>query len=371
MRRKISIAEDILCANLLHGAQIFVLLAEITTCAMKATLTTISEKTGYSVSTVSRVLNGKSGTCRISAKAVEAIMAEARRCNYSPNSLAQSLRTNKTRIIGVILPSVTNPFFAEMSGSIISEVKNRGYTAIVAVSMENEAEQESCVAALLSKKVEGIIAAPCGSNPRLFEELCNVIPVVFVDRFYSGLNLPYVTSNNYMGSVNATVMLINNGHRNIACIQGSPVSLPNKKRVEGYLKAMRQSGLEENAVLVGDEFSVQCGYLETKLLLSRDVRPTAIFALSYTIALGVMKALQDSGLKIGEDISLVSFDDNVSLDYMVPAITRISQPVEEMGKLATKILIDRIENDTAKSPQLELTTKVIVRESVRTILPAL
>lgn len=338
---------------------------------MKATLTTISEKTGYSVSTVSRVLNGKSGTCRISAKAVEAIMTEARRCNYSPNSLAQSLRTNKTRIIGVILPSVTNPFFAEMSGSIISEVKNRGYTAIVAVSMENEAEQEACVAALLSKKVEGIIAAPCGSNPRLFEELCNVIPVVFVDRFYSDLNLPYVTSNNYLGSVNATVMLINNGHRNIACIQGSPASLPNKKRVEGYLKAMRQSGLEDNAVLVGDEFSVQCGYLETKLLLSRDVRPTAIFALSYTIALGVMKALQDSGLKIGEDISLVSFDDNVSLDYMVPAITRISQPVEEMGKLATKILIDRIENDTAKSPQLELTTKVIVRESVRTILPAL
>ena len=115
---------------------------------------------------------------------------------------------------------------------------------------------------------------------------------------------------------------------------------------------------------MGDEFSEQNGYLETKLLLNRQNRPTAIFALSYTITLGVMRAVRDSGLKVGKDISVMSFDDNISLDYMHPPITRVSQATEEMGKLAARILISRIEGNADKTPQLELNTELVVRDSV-------
>lgn len=331
--------------------------------AKKTTLSTIAKNTGYSVSTISRVLSGRSDS-RISERAAAVIRAEAEKCNYSVRPLAQILHKNRTKIIGVMLPSITNPFFAEMCGSIIQEASARGYSSIVVVTMENEEEQSECVSTLLAKKVDGILAAPCGNGSELFEKLNGSVPVVLVDRFFISRDIPYVTSNNFKGAFDATMMLINSGHRNIACIQGDISSLPNRKRLDGFESAMRAGGLLDCAVIVGDEFSEQNGYLETKLLLNRQNRPTAIFALSYTITLGVMRAVRDSGLTVGKDISVISFDDNISLDYMHPPITRVSQATEEMGKLAARILISRIEGNADKTPQLELNTELVVRDSV-------
>ncbi len=336
---------------------------------MKTTLADIAEKTGYSIATISRVLNGKSDIYRISDEATAAIINEAKKSSYLNPSAAQRLCKNKTKTIGIILPSITIPFFAEISDTIITEVKRRGYTAIITVTLENYMEQESCLSALMSRKVEGIIAAPCGNDPRLFENVNNdKVPVILVDRFFMDSKISYITSNNYKGAVDATMMLINNGHKRIACIQGDINSIPNRKRVEGYTYAMKSSNLEEYILIVGDSFSVQSGYLETRLLLvNDDNRPTAIFALSYNIVLGVMKAIQESGLKIGTDISIISFDDNMSLDYIAPPITRIRQPVEELGKLATKVLFEHIDNPNAKTTKLELTTRIISGNSVKPI----
>ena len=166
---------------------------------------------------------------------------------------------------------------------------------------------------------------------------------------------------------NAVILLIQNGHRHIACIQGDTGSMPNKRRVNGFLAALKESGEKHKAVVVGDAFSVQNGYLETKLILNMNPRPTAIFALSYTILLGVIKAVQDSGLHIPDDISVISFDENISLDYMTPPITRVSQPVEEMGKLASKLLFSSIENNTRKTNKLELVTTIKAGQSIRHI----
>lgn len=336
---------------------------------MKTTLADIAEKTGYSIATISRVLNGKSDTYRISDEASAAIINEAKRSSYVNPSAAQRLRKNKTKTIGIILPSITIPFFAGISDTIITEVKRRGYTAIITVTLENYLEQESCLSALMARKVEGIIAAPCGNDPRLFENINNdMVPVVFVDRFFMDSKISHITSSNHKGAVDATKMLINNGHKRIVCIQGDENSIPNKQRVEGYTSAMKSSNLEEYTMVMGDSFSIQNGYLETRLLLVNDEnRPTAIFALSYTIVLGVMKAIQESGLKIGSDISIISFDDNTCLDYIAPPITRVRQPVEELGKLATKVLFEHIDNPNSKTTKLELTTRIISGNSVRPI----
>lgn len=333
---------------------------------MKTTLTDIAEKTGYSIATVSRVLNGKSGQYRISNEAYNSIMEEAKKSGYIGKMNAQSLRKSKTRSIGVIVPSIANPFFAEISDTIIKEAARHGYTAIMAVTMESPTEQEACLSAILSKNVEGIIAAPCGNESFLFENINKeIIPVVLVDRFFADSNISYITSNNYKGAVDGTNMLINNGHRHIACIQGDTNSIPNKKRVEGYMTAMRNASLQDCAMVVGDSFSFQNGYLETRLLLSdSSYRPSAIFSLSYNISLGVIKALRENGLKIGEDISIITFDDNMCLDYMEPPITRVRQPIEELGKFATKVLFEHIGNPNAKTTQLELTTRIILGNSV-------
>ena len=141
------------------------------------------------------------------------------------------------------------------------------------------------------------------------------------------------------------------------------------KRVAGYMDALKRVGLEDNAVVVGNEFSLQNGYLETKLLLNGSSLPTAIFTLSNTIGLGAIKAIREAGLRIPEDISLIAFDNNIYMDYLVPAITRINQPVEEMAKLAVKLLFESIESGKRLSTQIELAPGLISRDSVMNLLP--
>ena len=334
---------------------------------MKETLSSIAARTGFSISTVSRVLSGNAEKFRISRDTVERILADARSCNYSPSLIAQSLRTNRTNTIGLLLPSLSNPYFAEMASVIIREVNSRDCTTIVMDTMEDEKNFNSSASLLLSRRVDGIIAVPCGKNPSVMEGIDrDYLPVVLVDRYYDGAALSYVTTNNYQGGAEGTRHMISAGHRRIACIQGVRDSSPNAERVRGYLDAMEESGLGSLAEVVGDDFSIQNGYLETKLLLERKDRPTAIFALSNTISLGVLKAVREAGLDIPEDISLLAFDDYAYMDYLNPPLTRISQPVEDMAKLATKLLFDRIGgNGAVITSQIKLAPTLISGASVK------
>ena len=334
---------------------------------MKETLSSIAARTGFSISTVSRVLSGNAEKFRISRDTVERILADARSCNYSPSLIAQSLRTNRTNTIGLLLPSLSNPYFAEMASVIIREVNSRDCTTIVMDTMEDEKNFNSSASLLLSRRVDGIIAVPCGKNPSVMEGIDrDYLPVVLVDRYYDGAALSYVTTNNYQGGADGTRHMISAGHRRIACIQGVRDSSPNAERVRGYLDAMEESGLGSLAEVVGDDFSIQNGYLETKLLLERKDRPTAIFALSNTISLGVLKAVREAGLDIPEDISLLAFDDYAYMDYLNPPLTRISQPVEDMAKLATKLLFDRIGgNGAVITSQIKLAPTLISGASVK------
>lgn len=335
---------------------------------MKETLSTISERTGFSITTISRVLSGKSKKYRISEKTASLIMKEAEKCNYYPNIIAQNLRTNKTRTIGILMPSVANPYFAEMSSVIIAEADSRNYTSIVIDSMENELNQKGNLLTLVARKVDGIIAAPCGTDSDMFEQVSKTqIPIVLIDRFFENIPLPYVTTNNYLGGMEGTNLLIRNGHKEIACIQGAKSSMPNRKRVAGYLEALKRAGLQDKAIIVGNEFSIQNGYMETKLLLGRKPRPTAIFSLSNTIGLGAIKAIREAGLKIPDDISIVSFDNNIYMDYLTPPISRVGQPVEEMAKLAVRLLFECIESKKSIRTQLELSPELISRDSVKNI----
>lgn len=303
----------------------------------------MAARLGCSQTTISRVLSGQGDKYRISDETVKRVLAEAQRCNYTPSLVAQSLRKNKTNSIGLLIPSVANPFFADMASVIIAEAHARHFTTIVVDMMEDGSNQDEAVAAVLSRQVDGIIVIPCAANSTLLEEINNnVIPVVLVDRYYEEAPLSYVTTNNFKGGLQATELLISNGHKRIACIQGVPETMPNTMRVRGYRKAMEEAGLESFEVIRGNEFSVQNGYLETKMLLGSTPCPTAIFALSNTILLGAIKAIREAGLRIPEDISIISFDNNKYLDYMVPPIHRVSQPVEDMAKLASRILFEKI-----------------------------
>jgi LacI family transcriptional regulator len=331
----------------------------------KETLQTISERTGFSVSTVSRVLSGQAAKYRISDNAVEIITKEAKKSNYTPSLLAKHLRTGKTQTIGLLIPAIDNPYFANIASVIIAEAKNHGYTIILVDTMENEANEREGLDSLLSREVDGIMLAPSGSERAYMERINDTqTPIVLIDRFYDSTTLPYITTNNYQGAFDAVQYLADGGHRDILCIQGVPHSMPVRDRVRGYLDALKKNGLEKHARIVGNNFSIQNGYLEVRLALNLPSRPTAIFAMSNTILLGAVRAIRESGLEIPRDISIISFDDNTYLDFMNPAITRVSQPINEIGSLAVKILMDSFENGKRSDAQIQLSPRLIVRNSV-------
>jgi LacI family transcriptional regulator len=161
----------------------------------------------------------------------------------------------------------------------------------------------------------------------------------------------------------ATNHLIENGHRNIVCIQGVEDSVPNRLRINGFKKAMKDAGID-NYIITGDEFSQQNGYKETKLLLQIADRPTAIFALSNNIAIGCIKALREENVIVPDHISLITFDDHPFLDYLATPLTCITQPTREICRLAIKYLFFMLTNKEIKQRQVLLKPELKYRKSV-------
>lgn len=332
----------------------------------KDTLVSIAEKAGCSVSTVSRVLGGNASKYRISQKTIDRVMKEAEKADYTPSLLAKGLRTKKTDTIGLVLPSIENTFFAHIASVLVSEAKNYNYQIILADTQENEENEVRNISTLLARNVDGLVVIPCGSSPEKYNKILKKgVPIVLMDRCFLGLDsISNVSTDNYSGARLATEHLISKGHRNIVFIQGTPFLYPSKSRADGYRDTMKEHGLEQFISVSGDDFSVQNGYIEAKLLLSRKVRPTAIFAGSNQITLGCIKAIKEAGLKVPEDISLIAFDDNILFDYLEPGITCIAQPIEEMSLLALKILIDQIESDSAPVSVL-IPPRIVARNSIK------
>lgn len=330
----------------------------------KETLSSIAARIGVSATTVSRVLRGDAEKYRISDSTRDKVLEEAHRCMYIPNASAQNLRNSGSGIIGLLIPSISNPFFAEMASVIVTKLREQSYTTIVIDTMENDNTLIEGVESLISRQVEGIIAAPSGIDASALERLGHKVPIVLIDRYYENTTLPYVTTNNFQGAFLATVKLISAGYREIACIQGTASSMPNKERIHGYRDAMQKNGLEENCKVVGNDFTIQNGYLETKLLLNSPVPPKAIFALSNTIMLGALKAIKESGLDIPSDIALLSFDDNMYMDYLTPSIARVGQPTADMSTLAVKILMDKLSGRSDNHSQIKLLPTFIPGASI-------
>ena len=338
----------------------------------RADLKTIAAVSGYSTTTVSRVLNGLGPKYRISQSTCKKILDIAQEMNYTPSIVAQSLRLQKSNAIGLIVPDISNPFFAQLARIITSESRKRGYSIILADSEDNPDTEVELLKVLVDRKVDAIIIAPTSDRR---EHIDNVIShgtdVIMVDRYFEDSNIPFVTTDNYHGAYEATNFLLDNGHRNIACIQGSTHTMPNIERVQGFSDACNENGVK-NPIIVGKSFSIQNGYLETKLLLASKNNhiPTAFLCLSTMTLLGVLKALKEANLKVPEDVSIIAFDNQAFIDYLNPPITTIAQSIEEIGNVAINVLIDKLEDEnTDLNISIKLRPRLIHRDSVRTILP--
>lgn len=330
----------------------------------KVSIVDIAKKAGVSITTVSRVLNGKAEEFRISEKSQQKIKETARKLNYVPNQFAANLKSGKSNAIALIIPSLSNPFFAEIASEINAEVRNRGYITLIGDSDEDMHIEQEELQQMRARNIEGLVIVPTSQNWKMIKQMHDQgLPVVCIDRYFEDLDIPYVTTDNYKGAVMATNHLLENGHTQIACIQGLEDSVPNKRRIEGFRDAMKEAGIQHYTIS-GNEFSLQNGYKEAKLLLRMKQRPTAIFALSNTIAIGCIKALQEENVIIPDHMSLITFDDHPFLDYLATPLSCISQPTREICRLAVKYLFFMLANKEIKEKHVLLKPELKYRKSV-------
>ncbi len=335
---------------------------------MSVTLNDIAEKAGVSVSTVSRVLNSKSRSFRISPKTEQLVMDAAKELNYVPNQLARGLRLKKTLTIGLVVPDISNPFFAHVTRVIQKYAYESGYSLIVCNTDENLETEIEQINLLRSKGVDGFIIMPVGVEPGHLLELQKLnIPLVLLDRCFEEMSANSVVTDNFAGTYEATNYLIKEGHERIAIIQGLNNTSTNSERVKGYMSALTDHDIPvDRALIVGNDFRKDNGYIETKLLLNLDNPPTVVFTMSDLITLGAMEAIIENKLDIPDDVSLVSFDDMDFAPFLKAPLTAVRQPKELMGQVAVKLLIDDIRSKGKNARQkVVLKPEFIIRASVK------
>jgi LacI family transcriptional regulator len=334
---------------------------------MAVTLNDIATKAGLSISTVSRVLNKKSARSRISRGTEKLVLKTAKELNYRPNQLARGLRLKRTHTLGLVVPDISNPFFAYITKSIQNVSHRLGYSLVVCDTDENLPLEIEHTNLLASKGVDGLIVLPVGQKYAHLEALLrNGTPLVVVDRSFDSLETSTVIIDNYGGAFEATEFLIRNGHKRMAIIQGLPDTFTSRGRLQGFLDAHEKHSLHVDPhLVVGRDFRKETGYIETKFLLSLEHRPTAIFTTSDLITLGALEAIIEEGIEVPRDLSIMAFDDLESVAYFRCPITAVAQPKENMGEIAVKLLLDQIRHpDRSEPKRIVLKPKLIVRESV-------
>jgi LacI family transcriptional regulator len=325
-----------------------------------AKIVDVAKRAGVSVGSVSRVINEHP---TVSAATRERVENAVRELSYVPNAIAGSLRSRRSKTIGLIIPDVTNPFFSELALHVERSAAAAGYDLILGNSDNSAERQKHYLRALAVRRVDGIILVPAREIGPSFEF---EIPVVGVDREVVGRQ--FVASDNRAGAKSAIEYLHQLGHHLIACIAG-PKNLPNaQERRIGYediaLPILRAAGVDPAAYIVSADFSYDSGYAATRRLMDVTPRPTAIFASSDQQAIGGLRAAADLGLAVPGDLSIVGFDDIPLANLVMPRLTTVGQPVAKIGVLAMQLLLDLFSGAAAPRRRRHLlATTLQIRQS--------
>ena len=332
------------------------------------TMKDIAERLDLSVSVVSRVLNGKSSEYRISAETERNIREEARKLGFSVNQLARSLRLKKTQTIGLLVPDISNNFFSNVAQSVERTARKRNHSIVLCDTAEDQEIERKSFDILRGRTVDGLLVSPVGQSAgHILDVYHDETPLILLDRFFPGTELPYVTSNNFQGAYEGAVHLLERGHRRIGFIQGLPDSQTNIERLAGYRKALKEFDVPmEDALIVGRDFSERNGFDSATQLLSLENPPTALFVMSAVGALGAMRACRAKGLAIPDDVSIIGFDDYPYAPLLSPPLTTIAQQSEAIGRIASELLLDWLEEGKEPANKaIVLETKLMSRGSVR------
>lgn len=329
---------------------------------MGITLKDVAEMAGVNPSTVSRVINN-SGVA-VKEETRQRILDAVKKLNYKPNAVARSLRTRSTQLLGMIIPDITNPFFPICYKGAETAASEKGFSIILCNTDDQQEKEEMYIQSLRDRQVDGLILATAQVDRALDQMSLEGYPYVFVNRRSRQTTGHYVVSDNLKGARLATDHLINLGHKNLAHISGPLYTDVGLARLEGFRLAVREHGLPFSLdCVVESEFNEEAGYWATVELLKKKRKVTAIFAANDSIAVGVMTAVGEFGLKIPEDISLVGFNDIPIVSKLRPPLTSVHLPLFNMGYLAAEMLIKMINSEPLEQDGIVLEPELVVRES--------
>jgi LacI family transcriptional regulator len=330
------------------------------------TIRKVAQHAQVSIATVSHVINDTRFVAEDTKARVLKVMEEL---NYVPNSAARSLRSQKTKTIGLLIPILTdetsNVFFMRVARGVEYILKQSGYHVMLCntnESLEYEIEQ---IKYLNSRQIDGlIIAPPPEEQSRINEVIHEQYPVVFVDRKPRGVAGDFVLSDGFKGSYEAVNMLIEKGHRRIGILSGLLTLSPGEDRLAGYSKALIDKGisLDQSLILIG-ESSFSSGYEMTQRLLTEQSGVTAIFIASNAISMGAIGYIQDAGIKVPEELAIIGFDNYDWSAVSNPPLSVINQLSYELGVKAAEVLMKKIQSPSKRYREYRLPTEVIVRKS--------
>lgn len=333
---------------------------------MKVTVKDIANETHFSIATVSLALSGKPS--RISNETKEIILRTAEKLNYKPNYIAQSLVTNTSFTIGMIIPNFSDQIFTSFASGLEDYAQKKKYSTFICNSNDNVKRCISQINILESRGVDGMVIIPpafINRDPSMtdFKETLekSSIPYVLVDRAVHNLFHDYVASDNIYGGELAGKHLKDLGHREIGVIAGPEEEYGTIKRLSGFKKVFEDDKDAQISVLFSD-YTFDGGYKSAKELLKKD-ELSAIFALNDLMAIGSYKAVKEKGLRIPRDISIIGFDNNPVSPLVFPPLTTISQPFNTIGNRACELLLERIENPDKKNCDYFFSPSIVVRES--------
>lgn len=315
----------------------------------KITISDIAKELNVTPATVSRALSNHPA---ISLKTKEAVQKTARRLKYKKNTIAASLQSGKTNVIGIIIPSAEIPFFGSVIHGIESIANLNGYSILIYQSNENMELEVKGIETFLSARVDGILASISKNTvdfTHFLEAKARNIPLVFFDRTNDDLQLPSVVIDDFRGAFLATEHLIKQGYKRIAHITGSENIRIWNTRLKGYKKALSTYNIpfDPSLIYVGN-ITIESGKEAVKFFFEKENPPDAIFAVEDFTAMGAIKELKDRNIKIPQQVGIVGFANELFAEHISPALSSIDQQTVLMGKESIRLLLELIKQKEVK-----------------------
>ncbi len=321
----------------------------------------VAQAAGVSTATVSRVMANKP---HVRKEIRERVLAIVKELGYRPNLVARNLRAQQSKIIGLIVSDIQNPFFRYISRAVEDIAHENGYSVILCNNDEDPEKEQMYLQLMQDHNIAGMILSPTFKASKNFSNISKLqIPMVVIDRRVSDIEVDNIFIDNVNAACKMTAHMIENGYQRIAGIFGQD-SITGQERYEGYVQALKEAGMKSAGELI--KFKPpreESGYRTTMKLLQLANKPDAIFTSNSLLAAGALQAIHDLNLTVPGQVGLSTFDDSFWTRLVTPAVTVIDQPAYEMGQTATELLMQRINDPERPTREIILKGNLIIRQS--------